>query len=73
MTPFRSSSFFTPNLNFSYLVELNVIYIVLCDKTYPKKLAFTYLEEIQKEFQDKHGAEIDTVARPYALVKFGKY
>jgi vesicle transport protein SEC22 len=36
-------------------------------------LAFSYLEEIQKEFQEKYGNEVGTVARPYAFVKFGVY
>ena len=56
----------------SYLIEFGVCYLTLCDRSYPKKLAFAYLEEIQKEFQDKYGHECGTVARPYAFVKFGK-
>jgi hypothetical protein len=43
----------------------------LCDKSYPKKLAFAFLEELQKEFQEKYGPEVGTVSRPYAFVKFG--
>ncbi len=49
---------------------MGVCYLALCDKSYPKKLAFSYLEEIQQEFQASHGHEIGTVARPYACVKF---
>ena len=55
----------------SYLIEFNVCYLVLCDKTYPKNLAFLYLKELQKEFHDSYGREVDTAARPYAFVKFG--
>ncbi len=57
---------------YSYLIEYDVCYLTLCEKTYPKKLAFSYLEELQKEFQEKHGAEVQTAARPYALIKFGR-
>lgn len=55
---------------FHYLVEQNVCYLCLCDKTYPRRLAFSYLEELQKEFQDSFANEIMNAARPYALVKF---
>jgi vesicle transport protein SEC22 len=60
-------------LIFHYLIEFGVCYLVLCDKSYPKKLAFSYLEEIQKEFHAKYGNEITTVARPYAFVKFDSF
>ena len=58
---------------FHYLIEFGVCYLVLCDKSYPKKLAFSYLEEIQKEFHSKYGGEVGTVARPYAFVKFDSF
>jgi vesicle transport protein SEC22 len=47
--------------------------LVICDKSYPKKLAFVYLEEIQKEFHANYGNEMGTVARPYAFVKFDTF
>jgi vesicle transport protein SEC22 len=58
------------NLIFSYIIELGVCYLCICEKSYPKKLAFSYLEELQKEFQENYGAEIETVGRPYAFIKF---
>ncbi|KAJ1566325.1 SNAP receptor [Cladochytrium tenue] len=58
---------------FHYLIELGVCYLCLCDRSYPKKLAFAYLEELQKEFQEKYGPEVVTVARPYAFVKFDSF
>lgn len=57
----------------SYLIEFGVCYLTLCEKSYPKKLAFTYLEELQKEFNEKYGQEVGTVARPYAFVKFDSF
>jgi hypothetical protein len=56
----------------SYIIEFGVCYLCLCEKSYPKKLAFQYLDELQKEFQTQFGAEMQRVARPYAFVKFGK-
>ncbi|KAJ3227035.1 SNAP receptor [Chytriomyces hyalinus] len=58
---------------FHYLIEFGVCYLTLCDRSYPKKLAFAYLEEIQKEFHEKYGNEVASVARPYAFVKFDTF
>ncbi|KAJ3399810.1 SNAP receptor, partial [Chytridiales sp. JEL 0842] len=58
---------------FHYLIEHGVCYLTLCDRSYPKKLAFAYLEEIHKEFHEKYGNEVGTVARPYAFVKFDTF
>ena len=43
----------------------------MCDRAYPKKLAFQYLEELKNEFERVNGAQIETAARPYAFIKFG--
>ena len=65
---------------FHYVIEAGVCFLTLTDKGYPKRLAFLYLEEISSAFLDElkrdHGAEwaakVDTVARPYAFIKFDK-
>ena len=129
-----------------YVIENGVCYLTLCDRNYPKKLAYSYLEgerinrifaaslsrsrarglrsicktrktpcvppvslrllttdvvvramfwffnaklcvhfvltcsvlvssqtELQREFADKHGATVDSVARPYAFIKFDTF
>jgi vesicle transport protein SEC22 len=56
---------------FHYIVEGGICYLTLTEKGYPKKLAYEYLEELQKEFSKLYGAEVDTAARPYAFIKFG--
>lgn len=62
----------SPPYVFHYMIEFGVCYLCLCEKSYPKKLAFQYLGELQKEFQSSYGNEMQRVARPYAFVKFGK-
>ena len=52
------------------MTEMNVCYICICDKSYPKKLAFSFLEEIQREFHSNYGDEVDKATRPYAFIKF---
>lgn len=46
-------------------------YLTLCDRSYPKKLAFQYLEDLKNEFEKVNGSQIETAARPYAFIKFG--
>lgn len=46
--------------------------MTLCDKSFAKKLAFSYLDELVVEFNARYGTEVGSVARPYAFVKFGK-
>ncbi|XP_068490101.1 25.3 kDa vesicle transport protein SEC22-1 isoform X5 [Phaseolus vulgaris] len=55
---------------FNYLVEKGVVFIVLCESTYPRKLAFHYLQDIQKEFEKFDKTLIGKITRPYSFVKF---
>uniref|UniRef100_A0A453M0X3 Longin domain-containing protein n=1 Tax=Aegilops tauschii subsp. strangulata TaxID=200361 RepID=A0A453M0X3_AEGTS len=55
----------------SYIIEGRVCYLTMCDRSYPKKLAFQYLEDLKNEFERVNGSQIETAARPYAFIKFG--
>lgn len=55
----------------SYMIADNVVFLVITDKSYPRKLAFSYLDELHKEFQNSYGSQVETVRKPYAFVKFG--
>lgn len=35
----------------SYLIDNGIVYLILTNKSYPKRLAFLFLEEIAKEFE----------------------
>ena len=50
-----------------------MVYLVISDKAYPRKLAFSYLDELSKEFATSYGAKVETVRKPYAFVGFGAY
>lgn len=58
---------------FNYIIEGRVCYLTLCDRSYPKKLAFQYLEELKNEFERVNGSQIETAARPYAFIKFDTF
>ena len=59
------------NMPGSYLIADNVVYLTIADKSYPRKLAFSYLDELSKEFSTSYGAKVETVRKPYAFVGFG--
>ena len=55
----------------SYLISENVVYLTIAEKSYPRKLAFLYLDELSKEFMQSYGGKVETVRKPYAFVGFG--
>ena len=58
---------------FHYINESGVCYMCLTDRSYPKRLAFNYLEELQREFVGKYGPEVPGATRPYAFIKFDTF
>ncbi|KAK9924972.1 hypothetical protein M0R45_033313 [Rubus argutus] len=58
---------------FHYIIEGPVCYLTMCDRAYPRKLAFHYLEDLRNEFERVNGAQIERAARPYAFVKFDTF
>jgi len=58
---------------FHYVNQDGVCYLCLTEKAYPKRLAFMYLDELQKEFSLKYRDEVERASRPYAFIKFDTY
>nr|CAG4642903.1 EOG090X0HBC [Evadne anonyx] len=58
---------------FHYLIEQNVCYLVLCERNYSKKLAFSFLEDLAQEFYSLYGKKVHTVSRPYSFIEFDTY
>ncbi|KAF7813279.1 25.3 kDa vesicle transport protein [Senna tora] len=58
------------NYCFNYLMKDGVVFIVLCDTSYPTKLAFHYLQDLQKEFHKFDKTLTHKITRPYSFVKF---
>lgn len=47
-------------------------YLTITDRSYPRKLAFSYLDELAKEFEMSYGHQVQQRnLRPYAFVGFG--
>lgn len=62
----------TPPYVFHYLLENRICYLCLCEKTFSKRLAFSYLEDLATEFQQRFGHELSGATRPYCFIVFGK-
>ncbi len=63
---------------FHYLIQQSICYLTLTEQSYPKRLAFLYLEEIADvfvEFLSSNGSGgdylqiVETTARPYAFIQ----
>ncbi|KAI3415786.1 hypothetical protein GPALN_005370 [Globodera pallida] len=58
---------------FHYIVKGTVCALCLCDQNFPRKAAFSYLEDVGSEFLNQHGTQIETTARPYHFLEFDSY
>jgi len=72
------------NFLFHYIIEDGVCFLTLCEKSFPRRLAFAFLddiyraflEELKREFGTHTGIDyrshIDTVEKPYYFIKFDR-
>ncbi|XP_076316432.1 vesicle-trafficking protein SEC22 [Tachypleus tridentatus] len=67
------SSIETGPYMFHYLIENDVCYLAFCEKSFSKRLAFAYLEDLQNEFRSQYGSRVTTVSRPYSFIEFDTY
>ncbi|KAK3087096.1 hypothetical protein FSP39_001603 [Pinctada imbricata] len=58
---------------FHYVIERGVCYLILCEKGFSKRLAFSFLEDIQAEFSSQFSHKVETVSRPYSFIEFDTY
>eukprot|EP00824_Muranothrix_gubernata_P020225 TRINITY_DN4048_c0_g1_i1.p2 TRINITY_DN4048_c0_g1~~TRINITY_DN4048_c0_g1_i1.p2 ORF type:complete len:216 (+),score=33.15 TRINITY_DN4048_c0_g1_i1:110-757(+) len=63
----------TGPFHFHYIIDGGVCYLTLCDKAYPRRLAYSYLEELAKEFKNLYETSIEGAMRPYAFIKFDTF
>lgn len=69
--PDRSADMVGP----SYLLQTSLIFLTICDRSYPRKLAFTYLSDLATEFTTTYpsSAYLSPSCRPYAFVDFDTF
>ena len=59
----------------SYLIQDQLCFLTICDKSYPRKLAFTYLSDLATEFTTTYSSSqyLSPTCRPYAFVEFDTF
>lgn len=69
---------------FHYTIDDGIIYLSICEASYPTKLAFAFLEEVQSSFitelQREFGSgssvnlrsQVETIQKPYYFVRFDR-
>lgn len=58
-----------------YLISSDIVYVAITDRTYPRKLAFTYLSDLATEFSTTYPSQqlLSPVLRPYAFMEFDTF
>ncbi|PHH75297.1 hypothetical protein CDD80_2483 [Ophiocordyceps camponoti-rufipedis] len=58
-----------------YLIDSDVIFLCICERSYPRKLAFTYLSDLSREFATSHppSQTHNPALRPYAFMDFDSF
>lgn len=69
----QRSTIETGNYYFHYLIEHGVIFLTLCERSFSRKQAFAFLEDICHEFLQYYGNGVQNVQRPYAFIEFDTY
>lgn len=59
----------------SYLIKDDICFLCICDHSYPRKLAFTYLADLATEFTTTYSPTQyqSPTLRPYAFVEFDTF
>ncbi|KAD5961233.1 hypothetical protein E3N88_12706 [Mikania micrantha] len=68
--PPSTTTIFLHHHCFNYMVRNGICFITLCDVSYPRKLAFHYLQDLQKEFDKIDPEQVNKITKPYSFVKF---
>ncbi|KAI9864629.1 MAG: SNAP receptor [Trichoglossum hirsutum] len=58
-----------------YVIDDSVCFLCICEQSYPRKLAFTYLSDLSKEFTTTYQPSqyLSPTLRPYAFVEFDTF
>lgn len=58
-----------------YIIDSDIVFLCICERSYPRKLAFTYLSDLAREFTTTHPAtQVHNPAlRPYAFMEFDNF
>ncbi|KAL1960027.1 hypothetical protein VTO42DRAFT_199 [Malbranchea cinnamomea] len=71
----KQASIESGQYNLHYIIKDDICFLCVADRTYPRKLAFTYLEDLATEFTTTYPASqyLSPNLRPYAFVEFDTF
>ena len=57
------------------MIQDQLCFLTICDQSYPRKLAFTYLSDLATEFTTTYSSSqyLSPTCRPYAFVEFDTF
>ncbi|GAW12525.1 hypothetical protein ANO14919_018950 [Xylariales sp. No.14919] len=63
------------NYTLHYLIANEILFLCICDRSYPRKLAFTYLSDLSAEFSHSYSPQQlhSPSLRPYAFMEFDTF
>ncbi|KAF8862145.1 snare-like protein [Acephala macrosclerotiorum] len=58
-----------------YLISQDIVYMCISERSYPRKLAFTYLSDLMGEFSTTYPLQqvLSSTMRPYAFMEFDTF
>ncbi|CAI9631138.1 transport protein sec22 [Alternaria burnsii] len=71
----QQASIESGNYTYHYIIEGDLCFLCICDRSYPRKLAFTYLSDLHREFTTTYQPHqyLSPTCRPYAFVEFDTF
>lgn len=59
----------------SYLISQDIVYLCISERSYPRKLAFTYLSDLSTEFSTTYPIQqvLSSSMRPYGFMEFDTF
>ncbi|TRX96236.1 hypothetical protein FHL15_002960 [Xylaria flabelliformis] len=71
----QQASIESGNYTLHYLIANDIVFLCICDRSYPRKLAFTYLSDLSAEFSNSYSAQQlhSPALRPYAFMEFDTF
>lgn len=73
LAPHNTLTLLTPPL--SYLIAQDIVYMCISERSYPRKLAFTYLSDLSTEFSTTYPIQqvLSSSMRPYGFMEFDTF
>ncbi|KAI0801661.1 transport protein-like protein sec22 [Xylaria sp. FL0933] len=71
----QQASIESGNYILHYLIANEIVFLCICDRSYPRKLAFTYLSDLSAEFSNSYSQQQlhSPALRPYAFMEFDTF